>query len=345
MFAGWVNRGQQASIEYLKEENRVLRELHGAKRLCFNDEQRARLARKAKALPHAVLREIGSLVTPDTMMRWYRRLIAHKYDGTGRRGPGRRPEPQKVRELVVRLATDNPGWGYTRIRDVMWHLGRQISRTTVRRILKADGIEPAPQRLKHMPWGAFLKAHWGAIAAIDFFQVEVLTRRGPVRYAVLFVMDLKSRRVEIAGIIHDAYEEWMVQRVRNLTDGVDGFLLPTRYLIMDRDPLFTTDFRAMLASRGVEPVRLPPRSPNLNAYAERFIRSVRQECLGRVIPLSEAHLRQLLREYVAHYHHERPHQGLDGALIEPANDNDASGPVVRRERLGGLLNHYYREAA
>ncbi len=133
--------------------------------------------------------------------------------------------------------------------------------------------------------------------------------------------------------------------VRNLTDGVDGFLLPTRYLIMDRDPLFTTDFRAMLASRGVEPVRLPPRSPNLNAYAERFIRSVRQECLGRVIPLSEAHLRQLLREYVAHYHHERPHQGLDGALIEPANDNGASGPVVRRERLGGLLNHYYREAA
>ena len=133
--------------------------------------------------------------------------------------------------------------------------------------------------------------------------MEVLTRRGPVRYAVLFVMDLKSRRVEIAGIIHDAYEEWMLQRVRNLTDGVDGFLLPTRYLIMDRDPLFTTDFRAMLASRGVEPVRLPPRSPNLNAYAERFI------------------------------------------LIEPANDNGASGPVVRRERLGGLLNHYYREAA
>ncbi len=164
-------------------------------------------------------------------------------------------------------------------------------------------------------------------------------------YSVLFVMDLKSRRVEIAGIIHDAYEEWMVQRVRNLTDGVDGFLLPTRYLIMDRDPLFTTDFRAMLASRGVEPVRFPPRSPNLNAYAERFIRSVRQECLGRVVPLSEAHLRQLLREYVAHYHHERPHQGLDGALIEPANDNGASGPVVRRERLGGLLNHYYREAA
>jgi transposase len=151
MFAGWVNRGQQASIEYLKEENRVLRELHGARRLCFNDEQRARLARKAKALPHAVLREIGSLVTPDTMMRWYRRLIAHKYDGTDRRGPGRRPEPQKVRELVVRLATDNPGWGYTRIRDVMWHLGRQISRTTVRRILKADGIEPAPQRRASAP--------------------------------------------------------------------------------------------------------------------------------------------------------------------------------------------------
>ena len=180
---------------------------------------------------------------------------------------------------------------------------------------------------------------------MDFFTVEVMTLSGPVRYSVLVVMDLKTRHVEVAGIVREAYEKWMIQVLRNLNDAVNGFLLGKTHLIMDRDPLFTIRVREMLRHAGAKPVRLPRRSPNLNAFIERFIRSIKEECLDRVIPLGESHLRELIREYVAHYHEERPHQGLGGALIQPANDHAAAGPLVRRERLGGLLNYYYREAA
>jgi hypothetical protein len=153
----------------------------------------------------------------------------------------------------------------------------------------------------------------------------------------------------VAGIVREAYEEWMAQVLRNLTDVVDGFLLGKTHVIMDRDPVFTAGVRDMLRHAGVKPVRLPRRSPNLNAFIERFVRSIKEECLDRVIPLGEAlgeaHLRELIHEYMAHYHMERPHQGLGGALIQPANDHAADGPLVRRERLGGVLNYYYREAA
>ena len=251
-------------------------------------------------------------------------------------------QAEHVRELLVRLACENDGWGYTRIRDVMRHLGHEIGRTTVKPILDADGIHPAPERRKHMPWSTFLKADWGAIAAMDFFKVEVMTMLGPVRYSVLVVTELESRRIEIAGIVREPYEEWMCQVVRNLTDPIDGFLLSARYVVMDRDSVFTRDVRAMLDRRGVKLVRLPSRSPNLNAFVERFGRSMREECLDRVIPLGQRHLRHLLQEFSSHCHAERPHQGLDGELIEPvekachAND----GRVVRRERLEGLLNGY-----
>ncbi len=223
MLASLVSRDQVAIIDYLREENRVLRELLGDRRLPLIDAQRRRLAIRAKDIPRARLLELGPLVTPDTLLRWFRRLVAAKYDSSAQRRGGRAPKPQELRELVVRVARDNEGWGYTKIRDVVQLLGHEISRTTVRRILEAADVHPSPERLKHMPWSTFLKAHWGAIAAMDFFHVEVMTLRGPVRYAVLVVMDLKSRRVEVAGIVQEAYEEWMIQVVRNLTDAVDGF--------------------------------------------------------------------------------------------------------------------------
>ena len=172
-----------------------------------------------------------------------------------------------------------------------------------------------------------------------------MTLTGPVRYSVLVVMDLKTRHVEVAGIVREAYEKWMLQVLRNLTDAVNGFLLSKTHLIMDRDPIFTVRVRGMLRRAGAKPVRLPRRSPNLNAFIERFIRSIKEECLDRVIPLGETHLRELIREYMAHYDMERPHQGLGGAFIQPANDHAVDGSLVRRERLGGLLNYYYREAA
>jgi putative transposase len=203
-------------------------------------------------------------------------------------------------------------------------------------------VPPVPER--PTSWQTFLRAHWGAIAAMDFFHVEVLTLRGPARYAVLFVIDLKTRAVEIAGIVREPSEEWMVQVARNLTDAVDGFLLGKKRLIVDRDPNFTRDFRDMLQSSGVQPVRLPSRSPNLNAFAERFVRSIKQECLERVVPMGEAHLRELVNEYVQHYQHERPHQGLGGELIVRQRVC-GTGPIRKTHRLGGLLNHYERQAA
>jgi transposase InsO family protein len=244
------------------------------------------------------------------------------------------------------MASENPTWGYARIRGALWNLGHDLGRNTIRRILADVGLEPAPERGKRTRWATFLKAHWGAIAATDFFTVEVVTNVGLVRYFVLFVIDLKTRRVHIAGIAHQMYGKWMEQVARSLTDPLDGFLRGTRYLIHDRDPLFTARFAEILSAASVSTVKLPPRSPNLNAFAERFVRSAKQECLRKVIPLGEAHLRRIVVEYVEHYHRERNHQGLGNVLIEPpSSGRRVVGTVKCRERLGGTLRYYHREAA
>ncbi|MFQ5932449.1 MAG: integrase core domain-containing protein [Nitrospiraceae bacterium] len=346
MWAGWVNRAQQNAIDYLKEENRILREQVGNKRLRLSNSQRRRLAEKAKVVGRKALRDLACIVTPDTLLRWHRELIAKKYDGSEQRTPGRPRSSQEIQALIVRMAKDNPSWGYTRIRGALRNLGHRIGRNTIKRILKENGIEPAPERSKGMPWDTFLKAHWGAIAAADFFSLEIITRAGLVRYFVLFVIDLKNRRVEVAGIIQQPYGEWVKQIARNLTDVVDGFLKKTKYLIHDRDPLYTREFADILASGGVRTVKLPAQSPDLNAYAERFVRSIKEECLERMILLGEHHLRRAVREYVSHYHGERNHQGLDNQLIKSLRkDTLTKGAVQRRERLGGMLSYYYREAA
>ncbi len=344
MLAGWVNEQQRAVHAYLKEENRVLRELHGKKRLRFNDDQRRRLAAKGHALGRRVLREFEPIVTPDTILRWHRELIARKYDGSAMRGPGRPLVGRETRALVVRMASENESWGYTRIVGEISELGHRVSRSTVRRILKEHGVEPAPERLPHMPWSKFLKAHWEAIAAVDFFTVEVWTSIGLVRYLVFFVIDLSTRRVEIAGIVPVPNGLWMRQVARNLIDDLSGFLKGKRFLIHDRDPLYTRGFHEVLGYAGVAPVRLPPRSPNLNAYAERFVLSIKSECLDRMVMLGERHLRRAIANYVEHYHVERCHQGLGNRPIEGV-PKLASGSVVRHERLGGILSHYYRTAA
>ena len=179
-----------------------------------------------------------------------------------------------------------------------------------------------------------------SIAATDFFSVEVPRRSGLIRYFVLFVIDLKTQRVEIAGIIRQPEMDWMSQIARNLTDCEEGFLNGSRHLIHDRDPLFTTSFSAILKSSGIETVKLPARSPNLNAYAERFVRSIKSECLAQIIPLGERHLRHAVKEYTEHYHVERNHQGLGNRLIEkPQGVVDMNSAVVRHERLGGVLNY------
>ena len=245
------------------------------------------------------------------------------------------------------MARDNPGWGYTRIRGALYNLGHDIGRNTIKRTLFDNGIDHAPLRDKAMSWKTFLSAHWGAISATDFFSVEVLTRNGFIRYLMLFVIDLETRRVEIAGIVQQPEGRWMQQIARNLTD-VDGdWLNGCRYLIHDRDPLFTETFTAMLKSAGVTTVKLPARSPNLNAYAERFVRSIKSECLGKIIPLGERHLRTVVSEYTQLYHLERNHQGLDNQLISRSPDRSAGmdRDVLCNERLGGILKYYCRKAA
>jgi transposase InsO family protein len=330
----------------LREENRVLREQLRGKRIRFIDEQRRRLAAKGKVLGRKTLRELGCIVTPDTILRWYRKLVAQKYDGSKRRGPGRPRTAKRIRELAVTMARSNPTWGYTRIRGALRNVGHVVGRNTIKRILKEHGIEPAPERGKRMPWKTFLKAHLGEIAATDFFTVEVLTLVGLVRYHVLFVIDIESRRVEIAGIVHNPHGDWMKQIARNLTDGFDGFLRGTRYLIHDRDPLFTKDFRDILQTTGVKCIKLPARSPDLNSFAERFVLSIKSESLDRIVPLGERHLRRAVTEFAEHYHFERNHQGIGNQLIMPpsmpVNEN---APVQCRERLGGILKFYYRKAA
>ena len=346
VLAGWINRSQQNVIEYLLEENRILREQLGGKRPLFTDSQRRRLAAKAKLIGRQGLFEIDTLVTPDTLLRWYRTLIAKKYDGSVVRGPGRPKTAVEIEQLILRMARSNPSWGYTRIRGALYNLGHEIGRNTIKRILLDNGFDPAPLRNKGMWWATFLKAHWGAIAATDFFNVEVITRKGLVRYFVLFIIDLQTRRVEIAGIVQQPDGQWMRQIARNLSDIDDGFMNGYRYLIHDRDPLFTEGFSALLKSAGVKTVKLPARSPNLNAYAERFVRSIKSECLGRLIPLGEHHLRTAVIEYTKHYHFERNHQGLDNHLIDKSRDAPNLNHAVEcAERLGGILKYYYRRAA
>jgi putative transposase len=212
--------------------------------------------------------------------------------------------------LVVKLAEENRDWGYRRIQGALSNLGREIARSTIAEILERHGIEPAPERSRKTTWKEFLSRHWELIVAADFFTVEVWTRRVLQRFLVLFFIDLATRRVEIAGIASAANGLWMSQIGRNLTDAVDGILTGKRYLIRDRDPLFTTEFLNMLADVNVESVRLPPRSPNLNAHAERFVRSIKESCGERMILFGEESLRTAISSFVAHYHTERNHQGV-----------------------------------
>ena len=222
--------------------------------------------------------------------------------------------------------------GYTRIRGALANLGHDIARNTVKRILHDHGIEPAPERARRTPWKAFLQAHWDGLAACDLVTVEVLTLAGLKRYLVFFVIELETRRVTIAGIHPQPYGAWMEQLARNLTDPVEGCLRTAAHLIHDRDPLYTRVFGEILTGGGVQPIRLLPKSPNLNASAERFVRSITEECLSRVVPRGEAPVRQLVHEFVEHYHHERNHQGRDNQLLQrPAT----SGQPGRRRRAAG----------
>ena len=234
---------------------------------------------------------------------------------------------------MVRLARENPAWGY------------DISDQTIGNILLRNGLGTSPERRKNMTWASFIRQHRDVLWATDFFTTEIWTRWGLTTYYVLFFIQVQSRRIVLGGISQNPNESWMKQVARNVT-GSDGPLVGARYLIHDRDAKYTRAFDQILQAAGTVTVKLPPQSPNLNAFAERFVKSIKTECLGQFVLFGEDALRHVLREYLAHYHAERNHQGLenvipfpDGRLVE------RDGAVVKVERLGGLLNFYHREAA
>jgi transposase InsO family protein len=344
--AAQISREQQRAIEYLHVENQVLREKLGKRRLLLNDDQRRRLAVKGKALGLKALRELAAIVTPDTILRWHRELVAKKWDFSNLKKPVGRPGVcEEVVRLVVQMAKENPTWGYDRIQGALKNLGFHIADSSVGNILKEHGIEPAPDRKRQTTWKTFLSAHWDVLAAVDFTTIEVWTRGGLVTFYILVVMRLSTRRIEIAGVTPNPDGAWVQQAGRNLTDCYDGFLRDTKYLLLDRDTKFLP-LRAVLKSTDTKEVLLPPKSPNLNAHIERYMRSMKSECLERMVFFGENSLRQALAQFVEHYHAERNHQGLGNRLIEPSAEvGSVEGEVTCRNRLGGLLRYYYREAA
>jgi transposase InsO family protein len=283
-FAGWVGRQQSAVIAYLIEENRVLKEQleSGGKRLRFSDDQRRRLAAKGKPLGRKVLHQIATIVTPDTILAWHRKLIAAKWTDPRKRVC--RPGVMKaIRKLIVRMAEEDPSWGYARIQGQLKHLNHRVARSTVAKVLKEHGIKPSPER--PMSWRTFVRSHAHLIAAADFSTTEVWMGRGLVRHFTLFVIDIATRRVHIAGTTESPTSGWMEQIARNLTDCEEGFLTGRRFLILDRDAIFSPGFKSIVRDSDVEILLTAYQAPNMNAHAERFVRSIKSECLEKMIIL------------------------------------------------------------
>jgi transposase InsO family protein len=333
--------------EYLITENCILRkQIEG--RVQLTDAERQTLAEIGKKLSKQALEEIATIVKPDTILAWHRKLVAQKFDGSKqRRSPGRPRVDKDLEDWVVKMATENRSWGYDRIAGSLADLGYTISDQTVGNILKRRGMATAPERKKTTTWREFIRTHMDVLWATDFFSTEVWTLGGLVTFYVLFFIKHDTREVHIAGMTAHPNETWMIQVARNLTMDEWGVLRPGQYLIHDRDTKFCAAFRQILDGAGVKRLPLPPRSPNLNAIAERWVRSVKSEALSRLILFGERSLRHSLSHYLEHYHAERCHQGLGNVIPFPKHSpvNDREGPIVRYERLGGLLKCYERQAA
>jgi putative transposase len=333
--------------ESLVTENRLLRQqISGRVRL--SDGERKALAEIGQKLGKKILKEVAHLVKPDTILAWHRKVIAQKFDGSRQRqAPGRPKIDEALEALVVRMAQENRSWGSDRIVGALANLGYTLSEQTVGNILKRHGLLPAPERKKTTTWKEFIRTHMDVLVATDFFTAEVWTLGGLGTYYVLFFMHLGSRQVHVAGVTPHPTEAWMVQMARNVTVEEGGFLSPGQYLIHDRDGKYCPAFQQLIDAAGVTRVPLPPQSPNLNAFAERWVRSIKEECLARLILFGEASLRHALAQYVAHFHHEWNHQGKGNVLLFPmiSHDPERTGAIQCRERLGGLLKYYEREVA
>src|SRR5262245_41136757 len=333
--------------EYLVAENRILRhQINGRVRL--SDGERKTLAEIGKQLSKQALAEVATIGTPATILAWHRQLVAQTFDGSQQRKALGRPKiAAELEALVVRMAQENHSWGYDRIVGALANLGYTVSAQTVGNILKRHSLPPAPERKTTTTWKTFIRMHLDVWVATDFFTAEVWMLGGLVTYYVLFFLHLGSRKVHVAGVTPHPTEAWMVQVARNVIMEEWGFLSPGQYRIHARDTKFCHAFQQIIDDAGVERIVLPPRSPNLNAYTERWVRSVKDEALARMMLFGEGSLRHILSEYVDHYHQERNHQGKGNLLLvpPPRPEGEADGPIQCRERLGGLLKYYERRVA
>jgi len=326
---------KELEIVVLRHELSVLRRQARRPQLTMTD--RVFLAAASRLLPRT--RWHSFLVTPTTLLRWHRRLVARRWTYASR--VGRPPIAGELRGLVLRLARENPRWGYQRIVGELNGLGLTVSATTVRKILRQAGIGPADERAG-VSWRAFLRAQAASMLAVDFFTVETISLQ---RLYVLFFIELGSRRVHLAGCTANPTGAWVTQQARQFAWTLQERPSPFRFLIRDRDSKFSRDFDAVFRSDGIEIIKTPVRAPKANAIAERFVRTVRAECLDWLLILNQCHLERVLRVFVDHYKSHRPHRSLNLAPPEPNAPKlrvihpSATG-VERRDRLGGLIHEY-----